>query len=180
MPTVVPIRLQIQRAISEVLLEVNPDNGYEFDLRPAEDEQPRIVRGRLTIGDDEPLPMVTILEPPLHPVPTDTMRQPDNTARQTEWDLIIQGFAMDDPVNPTDIAYQFEAEVRRCLAMQKKRRDGGVGSIRHLNILGLGDKIQGMTFGNPVIRPSETVANQAMFYFVLTVKFCEDMESAIG
>lgn len=180
MPTIVPIRLQIQRAISAALEEVNPDNGYEFDLRPDEHGRSRVVRGRLTIGNDEPIPMVTIVEPPMAAVPTSTERQPDNPMRRTDWDLIIQGFAQDDPQNPTDIAYQLEAEVRRRLMQEKRRPGSHPGRARALDILGFGTRIENMTFGSPVIRPSEQLSGHAEFYFVLTLKFSEDMESVIG
>ena len=45
--TRVPLRLEILRAISAALKEVNPDNGYEFDLRDDEHGRQRVVRGRL-------------------------------------------------------------------------------------------------------------------------------------
>jgi hypothetical protein len=116
--TRIPLRLEILRAITAALKEINPTNGYEFDLRDdltlESEPRPRVVRGRLHIGDDEPLPMVSLVEPPMSIEPTSTKKQADNTARHGEWDILIQGWARDDPLNPTDAAYQLEAEVRRC------------------------------------------------------------------
>ena len=181
MPTAVPLRLEILRAITAALKEINPDNGYEFDLRDEETyEGPRtrVVRGRLTIGDDEPLPMLSILEPPMAIEAISTKRQPDNTKRAGEWDLIIQGWAKDDPYNPTDVAYQFEAEVRRRLSLEKKR--GRPGRSEGHNFFGLGTKIYNMSIGTPVVRPNEHISEQAVFYLVLTLEIAEDMAANLG
>lgn len=181
MPTAIPLRLEILRAITAALKEINPENGYEFDLRDEdtyEAPRPRVVRGRLTIGNDEPLPMLSILEPPMAIEAISTKRQPDNTKRVGEWELIIQGWTEDDPVNPTDPAYQFEAEVRRRLALEKKR--GRPGRPEGHNFFGLGTKILNMTIGTPVVRPNEHISEQAVFYFVLTLEIAEDMASNFG
>lgn len=173
--THIPRRLAIARAITESLKEINPDNGYEFDLRDDDRGQPRVVRGRLHYGDNDPLPMLSILEPPMAPEPTPTRRQPDNTARVGEWDLIIQGWAQDDPHNPTDIAYQLEAEVSRKLAAEKKRGRNG-----ETNIFGFPENvIQNLTIGSPVVRPNEHISEQAVFYLVLTLQIAEDMAAPI-
>ena len=142
--------------------------------------RPRVVRGRLHIGDDEPVPMVSLLEPPLVPQPTDTKRQSDNTIRHGDWDIVIQGWVKDDPMNPTDGAYQLEAEVRHRLAVEKKRSDARPGSSGGRNYFGLGNKILNMTVGAPVVRPNEHVSEQAVFYLVLTLQISEDMAAPLG
>lgn len=176
--TRIPLRLQIVRALTTVLKSINPtsEHEYEFDLRDDSDGRQRVVRGRLHIGDDEPLPMVSIVEPPLTPDAVNTNRQPNNNARVTQWDLLIQGWAKDDPQNPTDIAYQLEAEVRHRLAQEKKSTRPGV-----TNILGFPEtKIQNMIIGNPVVRPNEHISEQAVFYVVLTLTIAEDMATPLG
>ncbi|MDO5646303.1 hypothetical protein [Paracoccus sp. (in: a-proteobacteria)] len=177
--TRVPLRLAILRALTEALKGVNPDNGYEFDLRDDvswEYVRPRVVRGRLHTGDDEPLPMLSIVEPPLSIEAIPTRRQPDNAAHVGEWDLIIQGWAADDPMNPTDIGYQFVSEVRHRLAQEKNRGRNG-----EVSILGFDEtQIQNMTIGTPVVRPNEHISEQAVFYFVLTLHIAEDMAAPLG
>lgn len=180
MPTNIPKRLEILRAISTALKEINPLNGYEFDLRDDEHGRQRVVRGRLHIGDDEPLPMISLIEPPMAARPLDTKRQSDNVTRFGEWDILIQGWAQDDPQNPTDVAYQLEAEVRRRLALEKKRPDARPNSPNGRNYFGLGQKIQRMNIGSPVIRPNEHVSEQAVFYLVLTLEIGEDMATTLG
>lgn len=178
--TRIPKRLEILRAITAAIKEVNPTNGYEFDLRDDEHGRQRVVRGRLHIGNDEPVPMVSLIEPPLAAVPLDTKKQVDNQSRTVEWDIIVQGWAQDDSRNPTDAAYQLEAEVRRRLAIEKKRPDARPGSSSGQNLFGLGTKILNMSIGSPVVRPNEHVSEQAVFYFVLTMQISEDMASTLG
>lgn len=182
--TRVPIRLEILRAITAALKTINPENGYEFDLRdeitPDNEPRERVVRGRLHIGDDEPLPMVSLLEPPMVPQPIDTKKQQDNTTRAGDWDIIIQGWVRDDGQNPTDSAYQLEAEVRRRLASEKKRPDARPGNPNGMNYFGLGRKIMNMSIGSPVIRPNEHISEQAVFYLVLTLQISEDMATPLG
>lgn len=182
--TRVPLRLEILRAITAALKTINPENGYEFDLRdeytPDNEPRQRVVRGRLHIGNDEPVPMVSLLEPPMVAQPTDTKKQADNTIRHGAWDIIIQGWVQDDPHNPTDAAYQLEAEVRRRLAAEKKRPDARPGNSSGRNYFGMGNKIHNMTIGAPVIRPNEHVSEQAVFYLVLTLEISEDMATPLG
>lgn len=174
--TRVPVRLQIMRAITDALKEINPDNGYEFDLRDDEHGAPRVVRGRLHYGDNDPLPLVSIVEPPLSPDPMPTQRQTANLARVTDWDLIVQGWAQDDPNNPTDIAYQMEAEVRRRLALSRVVSTSGEATI-----LGFSEGvILNMAIGSPVVRPNEHISEQAVFYLVLTLQIAEDMGAPLG
>lgn len=179
-PTRVPLRLEIVRTICAALEEINPDNGYEFDLRPDEHGRSRVLRGRLEIGNDEPIPMVSIVEPPMAIEPLSTKRQPDNTTRAGEWDLIIQGWAKNNKENPTDTAYQLEAEVRRRLAREMKRPNARPGNPRGRDYFGLGTKIHNMSIGTPVVRPNEHISEQGVFYLVLTLEIVEDMATNLG
>lgn len=179
--TRVPVRLQILRALTNALKEIHPGNGYEFDLRDNNLGQARVVRGRLHIGDDEPLPMVSIVEPSMGPESLSTQRQPDNTGRSGQWDLVIQGWAKDDPANPTDIGYQLEAEVRRRLTLEKPARTNRPGSMGGVSIFGFPTTVlENMTIGTPVVRPNEHVSEQAVFYLVITLTIHEDMTAALG
>lgn len=185
--TRIPIRLAILRSITAALKEVNPDNGYEFDLRDDDLGRERVVRGDLIIGDDEPLPMVSIMEPPMAVTAISTVRQPDNPKRVGEWDLIIQGWAKKgkrkngvitpaDDRNPMDVGYQLMHEVRHRLAQEKKKARNGV-----TNFFGFpAERISNMTIGDPVVRPNEHVSEQAVFYLVLTLQITEDMAAPLG
>lgn len=180
MATRVPLRLEILRTLTDALKEIHPDNGYEFDLRDDAEGRARVVRGRIMIGNDEPLPMVSLVEPPMAIEPISTRRQPDNTKRVGDWELIVQGWAQDDPENPTDVAYQLEAEVRRRLALEKNRPGARPGSLVGHNFFGLGNKVLNFTIGTPVVRPNEHISEQAVFYLVLTLEIAEDMVTNLG
>lgn len=178
--TNIPPRLRILLAISDALKEINPDNGYEFDLRDDQHGQPRVVRGRLVIGDEEPLPMVSILEQPMADEAISTERQADNTTNAGKWDLIVQGWAEGDKYNPSDIAYQLEAEVRKRISLEKKRPSARPGRGETRNYFGLGGLIYNITIGQPVVRPAEGISPQGTFYFNLTLEIAEDMATDLS
>lgn len=179
--TRVPVRLQILRAMTAALKEINPTNGYEFDLRDDADGVQRVVRGRLHIGEDEPVPMVSIIEPSMAPEPLSTQRQPDNTGHAGQWDLVVQGWANDDKSNPTDIGYQLMQEVRRRLAAEKPARTGRPSSMGGITIFGFpSEVIENMTIGTPVVRPNEHISEQAVFWLLITLTIHEDLLDPIG
>ncbi|MBI1620017.1 hypothetical protein [Aquamicrobium zhengzhouense] len=178
--TNIPPRLKILLALTDVLKEINPANGYEFDLTDDEHARPRVVRGRLVIGDDEPLPMVSILEQPMADEPIRTEHQRDNTINAGKWSLIVQGWAEGDKHNPSDIAYQLEAEVRKRFALEKKRPSARPGRGETRNYFGLGGLIYNFTIGQPVVRPAEGISPHGTFYFNLTLEIAEDMATDLG
>jgi hypothetical protein len=51
-------QLDILRALTAHLEGINPENGYDYDMRG------RVFRGRAEFGDDTPLPHLSILEAP--------------------------------------------------------------------------------------------------------------------
>lgn len=178
--TNIPPRLKILLAISDALKEINPTNGYEFDLRDDAEGRNRVVRGRLVIGDDEPLPMVSILEQPMADEPISTERQADNTINAGKWALIVQGWAEGDKHNPSDVAYQLEAEVRKRLALEKNRPSARPGRGETRNYFNLGGLIYNITIGQPVVRPAEGISPQGTFYFNLTLEIAEDMATDLS
>lgn len=169
-----PLRVKILNAVVEAIKEVRPDRGYYNSLAPDEIGRERVVRGRIAIGNDEPLPFVTVIEPPLAVDQMNSRRQPDNTSRIGEWDILVQGWAEDDET-PGDQAYLLCSEVCQRLAMEKQRPDAGPGRRDAYNFFGLGRAIYEYSIGSPVVRPSETVTGQSVFYVILTVKIREDV-----
>lgn len=173
MPTPLPFRLRVQMAVSDALKAITPDNGCMFDLsdytdsvgRPAE----RVFRGRDEFGENDPLPMVSILEDPraLDAVNADGNR----TESKGQYRLLIQGFVPDDIENPTDPAHFLAAEIIRALVSQKAEK---------FNILGLGSKMPCVTqleIGQPVVRPPDHQVSSVAFCFIaLTLSLVEDLE----
>jgi len=168
-----PFRLRVQKALTAALKEITPANGDTHDLSDVTDRtgltEAKVVRGRDTFGDGDPLPLVCILEDPRM---LDANNADDGyTASSGDYRLFVQGFVEDDRENPTDPAYLLVAEVIRALVRQKKDR---------FNILGLGDTkpcVESMVIGQPVVRPGDDIVSSvANFYLPVTLKLVEDLE----
>lgn len=166
------LRLELCRRITSALEEINPENGYINDLRPDEEGRPRVVRGRLHFGDSDPKTMVTIMEPPMPDVPLSTRNQPDNPNRKIDFDLLIQGWTRDDPVNPTDPTYILVAEVQQRLAQEKLKPSVRSG---HFGLFGFGSEVMSMEIGPPVIRPNEFISEEGVFFFSLKFNIAENV-----
>jgi len=175
-----PFRLRVKKALTAAIKTVTPANGYVADLadftKTSGKAQRRVFRGRLQFGDNDPIPMVSILE---HPRALDALLAPDHDSQRVgEWDLLIQGFADDDFEDPTDNADMLVADVIKCLAKEGKRKGGSNG--REPNILGLGSTMPCVTklaIGSPVVRPADGVnSDKAFFWFTLTLTLAEDVE----
>lgn len=163
-----PFRLKIMDKLTELIRTVTPANGFYNDLSV----KGSVVRGRLFVGDDEPCPMVSLVEPP---AAIEGIRiQPDNPVRSGEWDVLIQGWVPDDRFNPTDRAYVLAFEVVKILNAEKKKTPRpGTGGQR--DYLGFGTKIQQLRVGAPVIRPPDDTSAKACFYLLVTLVISEDM-----
>lgn len=171
-----PFRLQILKAITAALDEINgEDGGYNFDLRPfpatnqdgVEFIQTRNFRGRVVFGETDPLPMTAVLEVVIPP--DQYPSAPDNPNRHGGWDLMLQGFVDDDFENPTDPAQYLLADVVSRLAKELPRvyEDGifGMKAITELR-LGVG-----------VVRPPDEVSAKAYFWLPVTVVLVEDLSN---
>lgn len=175
-----PFRLRVKKAITDSIKAVTIANGYAHDLadftKPSSKVQERVFRGRLQFGDNDPLPMVSVLE---HPRALDALLAPDNDSERVgEWDLLIQGFVEDDFDHPTDNADLLVADVIKALSKQGQRKGGASG--REPNILGLGYSMPCVTklaIGSPIVRPADGVnSDKAFFWFTLTLTLAEDVE----
>ena len=165
-----PLRLQIMKALTTKLETVTHDRfGDETETYPMTG---KVFRGRSLYGDDDLLPMLSILEAPL---PQETrIEQDDATGRAGDWELVIQGFCLDDKDNPTDPALRFAAEVEQVLALEKKKLRGSDPTDRY--ILGF-KRIKTWTVGRAVCRPpDEFISGQAYFAINLSIDVAEDLD----
>lgn len=175
----IPLRLRILRALSETIKAVTIANGYEVDLSDMSDGTKRVIRGRLTIGDDDPSTLVSILEPPSS-VEAIQNKGPDNTIRLGEWDILIQGWIKNDRDNDDcDPAYILAASVQKALTAEMARTVNGRPS-GDPNLFGMGKTVLHMKIGAPVVRPTEEVTGYGVFYIILTLKISEDMAKPFG
>lgn len=180
-PTTLPFKLRVMRALTETLKDIRTADGYHYDLADATDPHAkhptRVFRGRAWYGDSDPIPMLSILEG-VNPADEVAEPAPLNTTGQYDYPLIIQGFVNDDPVNPTDPAYLFLADVRRRLAVERKRKL--LNSQSQPNPFGMGEpgpnRVTGLTIGPGVVRPADDVSAKAYFWLSLTLRMIEDAE----
>ena len=157
-----PFKLRVMHALTQALQEITPANGYEHDLSAA------VFRGRLAFGDDDPIPMVSILEAPL-PL-EQKLAGNDGTASKGGWNLLIQGFVRDDKVNPTDPGHYLMADVRKRIALLRKPKRGS-------DILGMAGNVTDLRIGPGVVRPpGDDVSSKAYFWMTLTLDLVEDLE----
>lgn len=166
-----PFKLRALQAVTDSIKSISPAGGYVSDLSDdvsVDAEHPeRVFRGRAWFGDNDPLPMVSVLE---GTSPADEVAEPpaDTTAGEYDWPILVQGFIKDDPVNPTDPAYFLLADVRRRLAAEMVRKlPNGRGAPDPFGLGAGRNRITKVKIGSGVVRPVDDVS--ATSYFWLTV-----------
>lgn len=178
-----PFRQRVLTAITNTLKTITPDNGYKNnladDLLPTADHPTRVFRGRAWFGDNDPIPMLSVLEAPDEA--DDFLDEPfDGKQEGGEWRLLVQGFVNDDPFNPTDPAYRLLADVRRRLLAERRRKHPtarnqsdpfGMGVV---NANASGNAVLDLTVGKGAVRPADDVSAKAYFWLVLTIKMIEN------
>lgn len=163
-----PFRLKLLRRICDALHEIDgPLGGYCYNLLPTPEVPERVFRGRVVFGDDDPLPMISILEAVLPPDQF-SAGAPDNPNRHGPWDLMIQGFVDDDHKNPTDPAQFLLADVVSRLAKERNKvyRGGGIFGFYNIERLDL---------GVGVVRPPDEISSKAYFWLPVTIVLVEDL-----
>jgi hypothetical protein len=170
-----PRKLVILRAITDALKTITPANGYVSDLS---DYDPgdgvmssRVFRGRAFFGENDPLPLVSVLE---GNAMSDLVAEPPLNVSTSEydWPLLIQGFVKDDKDNPTDPAYVLMADVRKCLALQTRRNSDNFGNT---TILGLDAQtvVTKCMLGPGIVRPADDVSAVAYFWMSLVLRIVD-------
>lgn len=156
-----PRRLAVQKKICEIIAAIREDNGFETSSLEG-----AVFRGRTVYGADDPLPMVSVLEP--EEIPEYVVTSNPSTRRASEYDLIVQGWAEDDPENPTDPAHYLAADVTRALAIARKKT--GTSALL--------DGLAGtLSFTPAVVRPANEFSDKASFLMRVTLTIVEDLEN---
>ena len=180
-----PFRLRVQKALVVALEQIKQRDPKTGDQLP-EDFSGCVFRGRDGFGENDPLPMISILEPPL---PIDQILPSATNPRSNgQWDLMIQGFVEDDKANPTDPAHWLLADVKKVLADEKARKLPNSAGTPNPFCLGMPAVVGGKNIGNcvseiamigpGVVRPPEIgVSNKAFFWLTLTLKIAEDISN---
>lgn len=161
-----PFRLRALKSLTALLESISIAGGFKHDLAG------RVFRGRIHFGDDDVLPMISILEPA---VPHEGLEIPEGTPLFNGWlDLIVQGFVDDDSENPTDPAYVLLADVRQALAAEKRRADTAMHGSTGVRLLGMGGKVTDIEIGLGVVRPADETSDKAYFWLSLRLRLVEN------
>jgi hypothetical protein len=163
-----PFRLRLLKGLTEVLKGITPANGFKHDLSAA------VFRGRLTFGTKDPLPMVSIIEPPIvdHTAPVPSY----STASVYPYQVIIQGFVKDDAAHPTDPVYHLLADVKMAIGREIRRVQ------QHENVaFGVRrNRFTEVCMDQGVARPSDEMSAQAFFWLPVRFSFAEDFLNPYG
>lgn len=160
-----PLRLRIQRKFTEILETATFTYPYAAGVVTSP-MAGKVFRGRVIFGDDDPLPMLSLLEVP---IPLDQVPSPpDSEFSSGRWELLVQGFVDDDPLNPTDPAHWLMAEVKRVLAEERKKNSD-------FRLFDMGKKVRNMWVGPGVVRPPDEISAKAYFWLNVTLELVEDL-----
>jgi hypothetical protein len=156
-----PFRLRVLKNLTTALEEIAIADGYEHDL------DGKVFRGRRLFGENDALPLISILEVP---IPLDQI-DADSTANPNKlgpWGLMIQGFVEDDPDNPTDPAYRLLADVQKRLMLER------INGSRIGETLGF-KAVYDLTLGGASVRPADDVSSKAYFWLNFSITVVEDL-----
>lgn len=178
-PDPLPFKLRVLRGATDVLKTITVENGYLHDLADAEGQE-RVFRGRAWFGEGDPIPMLSVLEPPSYPE-EDVAPAVGGTTGEYDWDLLVQGFVDDDPVHPTDPAYLLLADVRRRLALEARRKAPGTNMPDPLG-LGLAgrNRVLELHVGPGVVRPADDVSAKAWFWLGVRLRVTDNAAEPYG
>lgn len=161
-----PFRLRVLKNLTAALEEITVANGYHYDLCGS------VFRGRDTFGDTDPLPMLSILESIIEK--DQQVSPPGGSYQKGPWELLIQGWTVDDDENPTDPGQYLMADVKQRLLMESKRPDANPNR-RGYDPLGMDGKITGLRFSTGVVRPADQVSSKAYFWLKLELDMVENL-----
>jgi len=153
-------RLTVLKRLTSHLEGINRQLGYDYELVGS------VKRGRLVFGEDDPLPLVSILE--------STRSDPGTYAGESDrsewWALMIQGWVPDDVDNPTDPAYGLMDAVEKHLERLTKVNSTSGFEVYPDEYM-LGRSIAGFQVQPGIVRPPmEGVSSKAFFYLPIRIK----------
>lgn len=166
-------QLDILKRLTTHLQGITFDNGYDFDMASS------VFRGRIVYGDDDPVPMISIVEHLSADITVDIAGE-NKVERSETWVLLIQGWLNHKPDNPTDDAYQLKAAVEKrlgeCIKMDPRT---GNPAFPDSYFLGLRKGIiTGLTIGPGIVSvalPPQVASAKAFFYLPLGIGLAMDV-----
>lgn len=164
----------ILRRLTELLetISYTSYNGDEIDLEGA------VSRGRALYGDEAPITFLALVEKPRQILGEGGGEQ--KTMYNGPWDILVQGFARDDPNHPLDPGYELLAHVEQKMARIIQESPNGMrgGLYPEDYLLGLKELITSFSFIMPIVRPPDNdVSNTAYFFMPVSIGLVTDMAS---
>lgn len=167
MPATDPLRLRILKNLTSVLQEIDGTQDWHYDVSAA------CFRGRVIFGENDPIPMLAILEVP---IPAEQqISPPDSGLSAGRWELIIQGFCADDRDNPTDPGHILLADVKKRLAQEKMKNKQRLSDPSNMGILGMKNHITDLIIGAGTVRPPDELSAKAYFWLAITLQIVENL-----
>lgn len=169
-----PKQLRVLKKLVDHIEGINPENVDPHTGAPyARDLRGKVYRGRslLTIKDAEDA--ISILEFPRQEIYSPVGDH--GLVRMHAWSLMVQGWPADDPVNPSDPAYELlalvEMRLARLVAEAPNGRQGGLYPDEYMLGTHNGESELGSLIIAPgIVRPPEDAASRlAMFYMPLVL-----------
>lgn len=159
------LRLSVLKALTDHLAATSAADGYNFTLAGA------VFRGRGRFGDGDPDTMVSILE---NPRPDYGSFAAGGSLRGEAWPLLLQGWTLDDKVNPSDPVYGLLDDVERRLG-RLIAVSANTGAPTYPSEYLLGRKITGLEIAPGVVRPpTDGISSRCFFYLPLRVGLAAD------
>jgi hypothetical protein len=158
---VMPRQLQIMKQLQQLFMTITTANGYNNDVGE------NVFFGRGLFGDDTPRPFLSVVE---NDRPPETIFAGEfKQGGEFDWILLVQGWAIDDPVNPSVPAYYLAADVAKACSRIIAVDTMGNGIAPWFMLGGL---ISDMKFSPGIVRPPvDTTTDYCMFYLPLVLKF---------
>lgn len=160
----IPQKLAVLQRLTALLEATDgPDEkGVAYNL------QGQVFRGRVEFGDETTLPALSILEAPM---PDVGIFGGANEMISENWTLLVQGWAKDDPKNPSDPAYWLSAAVTAQLGRTTAIRNGSSGKPLYPDNYLLGGTIVTIEVGGSVVRPLDAkTSSRAFFYLPIRIR----------
>lgn len=165
------LRLQILKALTKHLEGIHPENDdrYTHDLRG------RVFRGRNKFGaQDGKEAMLSLLE--AKAAEFGVYADEDTSFRKDTWVILLQGWTVDDPINPTDPVYALLGDVERRLSDIVDLTEG-TNRPKWPGAYHLGGLIAGMALNQPIVRPPEEgLSDRAFFYMPIRLTLASNIK----
>lgn len=175
-----PFKLRAMYALTDIIKEVTPANGYRFDMADFVDGDgvtvPRVYRGRAWFGDSDPIPMVSILEG-ANPFDITEEAPMDTAAAEYDWNLSVQVFVDDDKLHPTDPAYLLLDDIRKRLVLERRRKMPGTHQPDPLGLGAGKSRIYDLRVRPGVVRPADDISSKAYGWLTVTLRIVDNAEA---